>query len=183
MLKIPDIYRIWYLQCFLEEINQIHTRNLNNLINQKYILNEANVFEITARNNRKLTDTIKREYKNILDHIDHLKRMDSIPFNESEESMFTSRNDSSTEQQTAPEISVAAQMIDDDFKYIKSTVGFALRKGLAEIVMNQPEDPISYLANFLQHFQRNNEQTNQERSEELPHFTNERELINKDVGI
>lgn len=73
--------------------------------------------------------------------------------------------------------------IDDDMRYIQETVGPALRQGLAMMTMNQPADPMTYLANFLLHFQYN-KQALQKREEEFAYFMRERELINNtDVSI
>lgn len=38
---------------------------------------------------------------------------------------------------------------------MKQTVGKALRKGLAAVLLHQPYDPINYLANFLLHYNHN----------------------------
>lgn len=39
-----------------------------------------------------------------------------------------------------------------DCKYVQDSVGLALRKGLALTVLYQPDDPIEFLAKFLQKF-------------------------------
>lgn len=44
---------------------------------------------------------------------------------------------------------------DDDLRYIIETVGPAIRKGLAAVVLYHPVDPINYFANFLLQYRSN----------------------------
>lgn len=40
-----------------------------------------------------------------------------------------------------------------DSAYLKKTVGDLLSRGIAEVVAQQPPDPVEYLARFLLHYQ------------------------------
>lgn len=65
---------------------------------------------------------------------------------------------------------------DDDVDYIKATVGPAIRKGLAAVALYQPDDPITYFANFLLHY-RYNEHMFEKRDKDLKHYLQQRDAM------
>ncbi|CAO1427655.1 unnamed protein product [Diamesa serratosioi] len=69
-----------------------------------------------------------------------------------------------------------AEMKSKDLNYIKDTVGSAIKKALAAVVIHQPSDPISYFANFLLQY-RYNEQMFQSRDQELKIYLQQRKEI------
>jgi Dpy-30 motif len=64
----------------------------------------------------------------------------------------------------------------DDLQYIKETVGPAIKKALAAVVLHQPIDPINYFANFLLNY-RYNQHMSANRSKELKSFMELREKM------
>lgn len=64
----------------------------------------------------------------------------------------------------------------DDILYIQETVGTAIRKGLAAVVLHQPADPIKFFANFLLHY-RFTQSFFQQREAELNYFLELRKQI------
>lgn len=64
---------------------------------------------------------------------------------------------------------ISMKMPEDDLKYIKETVGPAIRKALAAVALYQPADPINYFANFLLNY-RFNQHMFKERDEELKNY-------------
>lgn len=74
----------------------------------------------------------------------------------------------------------AEKQRNDDFTYIKETVGPAVRKGLAAVALHMPADPINYFANFLLHY-RYNQQMFVKRDEELSKFLKLRDEMRQDV--
>lgn len=64
--------------------------------------------------------------------------------------------------------------LDDDMKYIKATVGVAIRKGLAAVVLHQPDDPVNYFANFLLDY-RYKQRLLEQRDKDLKFFQEQRE--------
>lgn len=75
-----------------------------------------------------------------------------------------------------------SQSHDDDLKYIKETVGPAIRKGLAAVALYQPDDPISYFANFLLHY-RYNQHMFEMRDKDLKKYLELRETMKLDEWI
>ena len=69
-----------------------------------------------------------------------------------------------------------AQMKSNDLNYIKETVGPAIKKALAAIVIHQPSDPISYFANFLLQY-RYNQRMFEYRDQELLRYLQKRKEI------
>lgn len=69
-----------------------------------------------------------------------------------------------------------AQMKSNDLNYTKETVGPAIRKALAAIVIHQPSDPISYFANFLLQY-RYNQRMFETRDQELLSYLQQRKEI------
>lgn len=65
---------------------------------------------------------------------------------------------------------------DDDVAYIKGTVGPAIRKGLAAVALYQPDDPITYFANFLLHY-RYNQHMFEKRDKDLKHYLQQRDAM------
>lgn len=64
----------------------------------------------------------------------------------------------------------------EDIKYIQETIGPAIKKALAAVVIHQPADPINYFANFLHHY-RFNQNFFQKHDEELQKFLKFRENL------
>lgn len=69
-----------------------------------------------------------------------------------------------------------AEMKSSDLNYIQNTVGLAIKKALAAVVIHQPSDPISYFANFLLQY-RYNEQMFESRDRELFSYLQQRKEI------
>ncbi|XP_021702252.1 uncharacterized protein PFB0145c [Aedes aegypti] len=65
----------------------------------------------------------------------------------------------------------------DDIKYVQETVGVPLRKGLALTFLHQPEDPIEFLAKFLEKYH-NDQQKEPERTRLVDDVTKMREAAN-----
>lgn len=76
---------------------------------------------------------------------------------------------------------LAANMKNDDLNYIRETVGPAIRKGLAAVVLHQPADPIDYFTKFLIHYHYN-QQMFKKRDEELKYFLEMRQKMKKEKG-
>lgn len=70
------------------------------------------------------------------------------------------------------------KMKDDDLNYIRESVGPAIRKALASVVLHQPVDPINYFAIFLLNY-RYNQHMFEKRDEELKFFMDMREKLKK----
>ncbi|XP_062551897.1 cingulin-like [Armigeres subalbatus] len=82
---------------------------------------------------------------------------ESESFKESEEELAETAVTTSEEEMSshASEIHVPEEVNiqrADDFKYIQESVGLPLRKGLALVFLQQPEDPIEFLARFLEKY-------------------------------
>lgn len=69
-----------------------------------------------------------------------------------------------------------SQSHDDDLNYIRETVGPAIRKGLAAVALHQPDDPVSYFANFLLHY-RYNQHMFEMRDKDLKKYLELRETM------
>lgn len=69
-----------------------------------------------------------------------------------------------------------AQLKSNDLNYIKESVGPAIKKALAAIVIHQPMDPISYFANYLLQY-RYNQQMFESREQELLSYLQQRKEI------
>nr|XP_029736326.1 myosin-10-like [Aedes albopictus] len=67
-----------------------------------------------------------------------------------------------------------------DVKYIQETVGLPLRKGLALTFLHQPEDPIEFLARFLEKFH-NDQQKEAERARLVEEVTKMKETAKSQV--
>ncbi|XP_026762038.3 uncharacterized protein LOC113520829 [Galleria mellonella] len=65
--------------------------------------------------------------------------------------------------------------VTEDFKYLKQSVGPALRKCIADVIIYQPADPIKYLSLLLIKFKENIE-LKEKRSREKEEFNIEREI-------
>ncbi|CAH2265139.1 jg9291 [Pararge aegeria aegeria] len=65
--------------------------------------------------------------------------------------------------------------VTEDFKYLKNTVGKALRESIADVILHQPADPIKYLSARLMKY-RENLELKEKRSKEKEELQIEREL-------
>lgn len=69
----------------------------------------------------------------------------------------------------------------DDLQYVKDSVGPAIRKALAAVVLDQPADPINYFAHFLLNY-RYNQHMFEKRDEELNYYLELRKHLNDGGG-
>lgn len=65
--------------------------------------------------------------------------------------------------------------VTEDFKYLKQSVGQALRESIASVILNQPADPIKYLSSRLVKF-RENMELKEKRAQEKEQLDIEREF-------
>jgi hypothetical protein len=77
--------------------------------------------------------------------------------------------------------SSAAQEETDDLDYIKTSVGPAIIKGLASVVIRQPADPINYFANFLLNY-RYNQRLFEKREQDLRNSRNSQHELERKMN-
>lgn len=97
---------------------------------------------------------------------------------EASEHMLVNEKDEHDIQIKPLESEVQTEILSNqDFKYINETVGVAIRKALAAVVLHQPADPINYFGNFLRQY-RYNEQMFEHHESELEEFVELHHQIN-----
>lgn len=74
----------------------------------------------------------------------------------------------------------AEQQRQQDIEYIKENLGKALRITLASVIVQQPKNPLNYLANALLHY-RYTQLLNQKKEIELEKLLNERNEIQEEM--
>lgn len=157
--QLQNIKAICKVRSKLSDIRFLELAVGNNLRNAQHLIAVDNARTFWCENLVRLEQSVTTKYDELI------AQMSDVSGSTSKSTI------SDATPSTSCGTSVECQMTIDEpqrenVEYIKNTVGRALTLGLASVTMNQPHDPINYLANFLIHY-RNGEKQHEEREREL----------------